>query len=44
MLRVQARAQGFRVDARGPAEFAAFLKADIERWQRVITAAKIQAD
>ena len=40
----KARAQGFRVDARGPAEFGAFLKADIERWQRVITAAKIQAD
>jgi len=38
------RSQGFRVDARGPAEFAPFLKAEIERWARIITTAKIQAD
>lgn len=40
----RARTQGFRVDARGPAEFAPFLKDEIERWGRIISAAKIQAD
>lgn len=40
----RARAQGFRVDARGPREFAPFLKDEIARWSRVITAAKISAD
>ncbi len=40
----RARTQGFRVDARGPAEFSAFLAAEVERWGRVITAARIQAD
>lgn len=40
----RARTQGFRVDARGPKEFAPFLKDEIERWARIITAAKIQAD
>lgn len=40
----RARTQGFRVDARGPAEFAPFLKDEIERWSRIIAAAKIQAD
>lgn len=40
----RARAQGFRVDARGPREFAPFLTGEIERWGRIITAAKIQAD
>lgn len=38
------RAMGFRVDARGPAEFGSFLKAEIERWGETITAARIQAD
>ena len=40
----RARTQGFRVDARGPKEFAPFLKDEIDRWARIITAAKIQAD
>ena len=40
----RARTQGFRVDARGPAEFAPFLKDEIERWGRIIAAAKIQVD
>ena len=40
----RARTQGFRVDARGPKEFSPFLKDEIERWARIITAAKIQAD
>jgi tripartite-type tricarboxylate transporter receptor subunit TctC len=39
-----ARSQGFRVDARGPAEFAPYLKSEIERWARIITAARIQVD
>lgn len=40
----RARTQGFRVDARGPREFAPFLNNEVERWSRIITAAKIQAD
>ena len=40
----RARTQGFRVDARGPDKFAPFLKDEIERWSRVITAAKITTD
>lgn len=40
----RARTQGFRVDARGPQAFAAFLKGEIERWARIITAAKITPD
>ena len=40
----RARTQGFRVDARGPADFAPFLKSEIERWARIITAAKNQAE
>ena len=40
----RARTQGFRVDARGPVEFAPFLKDEIERWGRIINAAKIQVD
>ena len=40
----RARTQGFRVDARGPREFAPFLAVEIERWGRIITVAKIQAD
>ena len=40
----RARTQGFRIDARGPKDFAPFLKDEIDRWARIITAAKIQAD
>lgn len=40
----RARGQGFRIDARGPGDFAPFLKDEIERWARIITAAKIQPD
>jgi tripartite-type tricarboxylate transporter receptor subunit TctC len=40
----RARTQGFRVDARGPREFAPFLASEIERWGRIITAAKIQPE
>jgi tripartite-type tricarboxylate transporter receptor subunit TctC len=40
----RARGLGFRVDARGPAEFAPFLKAEVERWGGIIAAARIQAD
>jgi tripartite-type tricarboxylate transporter receptor subunit TctC len=40
----RARTQGFRVDARGMREFAPFLKDEVERWGRVITAARIQPD
>jgi tripartite-type tricarboxylate transporter receptor subunit TctC len=40
----RARTQGFRVDARGPQPFAAFLKGEIERWARIIAAAKITPD
>lgn len=40
----RARTQGFRVDARGPQPFAAFLKGEIERWAKIIAAAKITPD
>jgi len=40
----RARSQGFRVDARGPQAFASFLKDEVERWARVIAAAKITAE
>jgi hypothetical protein len=40
----RARTQGFRVDARGPREFAPFLANEVERWGRIITVAKIQPD
>ena len=40
----RARTQGFRVDARGPKDFAPFLKDEIDRWAHIITAARIQAD
>ena len=39
----RARTQGFRVDARGPREFAPFLRDEIERWGRIITSARITA-
>ena len=40
----RARTQGFRVDARGHKEFAAYLKDEIDRWGRVAVAAKITPD
>lgn len=40
----RARSQGFRIDARGPREFAAFLNVEIERWAHIIAAARIQPD
>ncbi len=43
-LEERARTQGFRVDARGPQAFAPFLKSEIDRWAKVIAAAKITAD
>jgi tripartite-type tricarboxylate transporter receptor subunit TctC len=43
-IQERARTQGFRVDARGPNELASFLNGEVERWARVIAAAKIQAD
>ena len=39
----RARTQGFRVDARGPRDFAPFLRDEIERWGRIITGAGITA-
>jgi tripartite-type tricarboxylate transporter receptor subunit TctC len=38
------RSLGFRVDARGPAEFATFWASEVERWRTVIQAAKITAE
>ena len=40
----RARTQGFRVDARGPQAFGVFLKSEIERWAKIIAAAKITPD
>lgn len=40
----RARAQGFRVDARTPERFGAFLDAEVQRWARVIKTADIRAD
>ncbi len=40
----RARAQGFRVDARGPQAFGKFLLEETERWSRIIAAAKITAE
>ena len=39
----RARTQGFRLDPRGPAQFSAFLKDEIERWARIIKSAGISA-
>ena len=39
----RAKEQGFRVNAKGADEFAAFLKSEIELWGRIIKAAKITA-
>ena len=40
----RARSQGFRVDARGAPAFAKLLGEEVERWARVIAAAKITAE
>jgi tripartite-type tricarboxylate transporter receptor subunit TctC len=40
----RAAAQGFRVDARPAPEFAVFANAEVERWAKVIAAAKISAE
>lgn len=40
----RAKTQGFRVDARGPQAFAAFLKSEIDRWAKVIASAKITVE
>jgi tripartite-type tricarboxylate transporter receptor subunit TctC len=40
----RARAQGFRVDARGPQAFTRFLGDEIARWARVIAAAGITTE
>jgi tripartite-type tricarboxylate transporter receptor subunit TctC len=40
----RARAQGFRVDAREPERFAAYLDDEIARWAKVIKASDIRAD
>jgi tripartite-type tricarboxylate transporter receptor subunit TctC len=40
----KAGVQGFRVDARPAADFARFANAEVERWAKVIAAAKISAE
>ena len=40
----KAKAQGFRVDARGAAEFGAFAQAEVKRWGSVVQSAGIRAD
>jgi tripartite-type tricarboxylate transporter receptor subunit TctC len=40
----KARAQGFRVDARGPKDFGKLLHSEVLRWRSVIEAAGIRAD
>lgn len=40
----KAKAQGFRVDARGPKEFAAFVHSEVQRWGQVIDSAGIRPD
>jgi tripartite-type tricarboxylate transporter receptor subunit TctC len=42
-LAERATQQGFRINAKGADEFAAFLKSEIDLWGRVIKAAKITA-
>ena len=39
----RAKQQGFIITPKGPQDFAAFLKAEIERWARIIKIAKITA-
>ena len=40
----KARTQGFRIDARGPEKFGPFVGSEVERWAKVIAAAKITAE
>ncbi|KNZ33472.1 MAG: ABC transporter substrate-binding protein [Methylibium sp. NZG] len=40
----KARTQGFRVDARGPDKFGPFVREEVERWAKLIAAARITAD
>ena len=40
----RARTQGFRVDARAADKFALFLNDEVQRWAKVIVAAKISAE
>ncbi len=40
----RARTQGFRVDARGPQAFGRYLTDEIERWARIVAAARITAE
>ena len=40
----RAKTQGFRIDFRGPKDFAPYVASEIERWAKVITSAKIQAE
>lgn len=40
----RARSLGFRVDARGPGDFAPFLKSEIERWRQIIVAGHIEVE
>jgi tripartite-type tricarboxylate transporter receptor subunit TctC len=40
----RARTQGFRVDARPAAKFAAFLDEEVQRWAKIIKAANITAE
>ena len=39
----RAKQQGFNITPKGPAEFALFLKGEIDRWGRIIKTAKITA-
>ena len=43
-LEERARTQGFRVDARPAAKFAAFLDEEVQRWGKIIKAANITAE
>ena len=43
-IAAQAAQKGYRVNARGSAEFGVYLKAEIERWARVVKNAKITAN
>ena len=40
----RAKTQGFRIDFRGPKDFAPYVASEVERWAKVITSAKIQAE
>ena len=40
----RARSQGFRVDARGAAEFAAFSHSEVQRWAAIVKAANIRPE